>query len=91
MESIENGLFYSSTGPSIKDIGVEGGEISVKSSPTREIAFISNTALGVMHTAEEGFIEDASYALKGPEVYVRVEVTDIRGGKAWSNPIYVER
>ena len=91
MASIESGLFYSSTGPSIEDIGVEGDEIFVKSSPARSIAFISNTALGIMHTAEEGSIEDASYALQGREIYVRVEITDKLGRKAWSNPIYVER
>ena len=91
MESIKDGLFYSSTGPLIKDIRVEGDEIFVKSSPVRSVAFISNTALGIMHTAEEGFIEDASYALKGQEIYVRVEITDKLGRKAWSNPIYVDR
>ena len=91
MKSIKNGLFYSSTGPSIKDIGVEGDEIIVKSSPARSIAFIANTASGMMHTAEEGSIEDAKYALKGQEIYVRVEITDKLGRKAWSNPIYIER
>lgn len=91
MESIKNGLFYSSTGPSIKDIRVEGDEIFVKSSPARSVAFLSNTSSGIMHTAEEGSIEDVSYELKGQEIYVRVEVTDKLGRKAWSNPIYVER
>jgi hypothetical protein len=91
MRGIIDGLFYSSTGPSIEDIGVEGDEIFVKSSPARSIAFISNTSSGIMHTAEEGTIEGASYALKGQEIYVRVEITDKLGRKAWSNPIYVER
>ena len=91
MKSIKDGLFYSSNGPSIEDIGVEGDEIFVESSPARSIAFISNTALGMMYTAEEGSIEDASYALKGQEIYVRVEITDKLGRKAWSNPLYVER
>ncbi len=45
----------------------------------------------MMHTAEEGSIEDAKYALKGQEIYVRIEITDKLGRKAWSNPIYVER
>ena len=87
MRSIENGLFYSSNGPSIKAIRVEGDEIFVESSPARSIAFISNTALGMMYTAERGSIEEASYALKGQEVYVRVEITDKLGQKAWLNPI----
>ena len=91
MKSIKDGLFYSSNGPLIEDIGVEGDEIFVESSPARSIAFISNTALGMMYTAEEGSIEDASYALKGQEIYVRVEITDKLGRKAWSNPLYVER
>ncbi|MEE8355243.1 MAG: CehA/McbA family metallohydrolase [Candidatus Bathyarchaeia archaeon] len=91
MKSINRGLFYSSTGPSIKDIRVEGDAIFVKSSAARSIAFISNTALGMMYTAEEGSLEDASYELTGREIYVRVEITDKLGRKAWSNPIYVEK
>jgi hypothetical protein len=91
MKGIREGMFYSSNGPSIKEILVEGDEIFVKSSAARSIAFISNTALGIMHTAEGDSIEDASYALEGREIYVRVEITDELGRKAWSNPVYVDR
>jgi hypothetical protein len=90
MRSLKDGLFYSSNGPYIKDIRVEGDAIFVKSSPARSIAFISNTSLGMMYTAEGGSLEEASYSLKGQEVYVRVEITDKFGRKAWSNPIYME-
>ncbi len=45
----------------------------------------------MMYTAEEGSLEDASYELTGREIYVRVEITDKLGRKAWSNPIYVEK
>ena len=91
MDSIERGLFFSSNGPSIEDIRVEGEEIVVESSQARSISFIANTALGIKYTAEKGTIKGASYTLKGQENYVRVEVTDELGRKAWSNPLYVER
>jgi hypothetical protein len=70
---------------------LEDDEIFVESSEARSIAFISNTALGMKLTAEEGSLKDASYAMKGQEIYVRVEITDKLSRKAWSNPIFVGR
>ncbi|MFB0557997.1 MAG: CehA/McbA family metallohydrolase [Candidatus Bathyarchaeia archaeon] len=88
--AICRGLFYSSNGPEIYAIEIEGDEIRVASSPARSIGFISNAALGEKNTAEEGVIEEAVYRLMGGERYVRVEVIDQKGRTAWSNPIFIE-
>lgn len=90
MRAILSGLFYSSNGPEIKAIEIEGDEIRVASSMARSIGFISNTALGEMNTVVNGAIEEAVYVLRGGECYVMVEIKDKVGGTAWSNPIIIE-
>ena len=90
VDGIARGLFYSSNGPEIKEIGIDSGEIMVLSSPARSIAFISNGGYGEKSTVEAGFLEEAVYNLRGPERYVRVEVSDWDGRTAWSNPLFIE-
>lgn len=90
MGALRRGLFYSSNGPEIHAIEIEGDEILVASSQARSIGFVSNTALGERNTVEEGLIEEAVYTLRGGERYVRVEVIDQMGRTAWSNPIFIE-
>jgi hypothetical protein len=90
MESIGRGRFYSSNGPEIRAVEVEGGEIRVASSPVKSIAFVSNGGRGENNTVEEGSLEEAVYTVKGSEAYVRIEITDRSGRKAWLNPVYVE-
>ena len=90
MDSIRNGHFYSSNGPEILGIEVSRREIRVTSSPIRSIAFVSNGGHGENNTVNEGYLEEAAYTIKGTEVYIRIEITDWIGRKAWANPIYVE-
>ena len=90
MEGIGRGRFYSSNGPEILDIEIEGGEIRVASSPVKSIAFVSNGGHGENNTVEEASLEEAVYTVTGSEAYVRIEITDRSGRKAWSNPVYVE-
>ena len=90
VDDIARGLFYSSNGPEIRDIGIDGGEIMVSSSPARSIAFISNGGYGEKNTAKTSSLEEAVYILRGPEIYVRIEVSDWDGRTAWSNPLFIE-
>jgi hypothetical protein len=90
MSSIRKGLFYSSTGPEIKNVVVDEDEIRVETSPVRSVSFVSNTALGAKRTGEGSPLGGASYQLRGGERYLRIEVTDDKGRKAWTNPIFFE-
>ncbi|MBA7601500.1 hypothetical protein ES703_08575 [subsurface metagenome] len=91
MSSIRRGLFYSSTGPEIMDIAIDdGGVISVECSSAKEISFVSTPSLGMKFYAEGSPLTGALYKGRLGEAYVRIEVTDYAGGKAWSNPIYNE-
>jgi hypothetical protein len=89
LESIRGGLFYSSTGPKIKGITVDGeGVIHVECSPAKTVSFVSTPSLGMKFHARETPITSVSYPGRPGETYVRVEVTDREGRTAWSNPIY---
>ena len=90
MEGMRNGYFYSSNGPEIRGIEVNRREIRVTSSPVRSIAFVSNGGHGENNTVNEGYLEEAVYTVRGTEAYIRIEITDWNGRKAWANPIYVE-
>lgn len=91
MKSIEDGLFYSSTGPEIKKISIDGdGVVAVECSPVKTISFVSTPSLGMKFYAMDGPLTGASYPGRPGETYIRVEVTDYEGRTAWSNPIYNE-
>ena len=91
MSGIRRGLFYSSTGPEIRDIAIDGeGVISLECSPVKEISFVSTPSRGIKYYAEDEPLTGASYEGRPGETYVRIEVTDYEGRRAWSNPIYNE-
>jgi hypothetical protein len=90
LDSVRDGYFYSSNGPEIRGIEVNRREIRVTSSPVRSIAFVSNGGHGENNTVAEGSLEEAIYTVRGTEAYIRIEITDWNGRKAWANPIYVE-
>lgn len=89
MAAIRAGHFYSSTGPEIKDITIdEEGVISIECSPVRYISFISTPSLGLKYHAMGQPLTKAKYPGRPHENYVRIEIEDFDGRKAWSNPIY---
>ena len=90
VDAISRGLFYSSNGPEIRGLDIGEGVIHVETSPVRWISFVSNPTLGLRYTAERGEITEAEFRVTGDETYIRIEVSDIYGRKAWTNPIYVE-
>ena len=88
MEAIRSGRFYASNGPSIHDITVENGSISVSTSEVKMINFIANVSSGSSFTAAgNGSLTEAEYKIRGSEKYIRVECFDKDGGGAWSNPV----
>jgi hypothetical protein len=88
MEAMRTGQFYSTTGPTIEDVIVSGGEVSVRTSPAREINFMSQSWLGRHFVAPRGeTLTEATFTLRGQERYVRIECGDEQGRWAWTNPV----
>ena len=88
MLAMKSGRFYSSNGPSIHDISVKDGRISVSTSEVKVINFVANVSSGESFTAMgNGSLTGAEYRIRGSERYIRVECFDKDGRTAWSNPV----
>ncbi|MBN1345818.1 MAG: CehA/McbA family metallohydrolase [Phycisphaerae bacterium] len=94
LESLRMGAFYSTQGPEIKDMQVAatflGQCLRVRTTPAQRIAFKGRASCGQCFDAGDGeSIEEAECVLEPMWGYLRVEVTDASGKKAWSNPFLV--
>ena len=87
MKSTRNGLFYSSNGPEIIDVDIDGNLIRVKSSPVKAVSFIANNGYGRRFTALNNPLVEVEYKPRGNEKYIRIEIEDEKGKTAWTNPI----
>jgi predicted metal-dependent phosphoesterase TrpH len=102
MRALEAGAFYSTQGPEILDLDaaereVPSGEhparrapvVSVRCSPVKTITFKGHRSRGRRFVAPEGeTLTAAEYPVLRGESYVRVEVTDAEGKRAWTNPVF---
>mgnify|MGYP001018554886 CR=1 FL=1 len=89
VQSLREGKFYSSQGPEIKQIVVEGDTITVECSPAQRVNFITNAPAGRVIRADDAQLTQASFTARPGLTYVRIEVVDERGRTAWSNPIWL--
>jgi hypothetical protein len=86
LEALKQGEYYSSQGPQIHDVAIEGNEAVIACSPACAIVAVG-AGLGtkLVHGQD---LTRASVPLEGCSgPYVRITVVDDRGRRAWSNPI----
>ena len=90
ISSVKKGLFYSSSGPKIKEISFDGKKVYLRASSVKVINFICDNAKGRSIWEEDGkeFCE-AEFELKGEEKYLRIECIDKNGETAWTNPLFL--
>lgn len=90
LDALKAGYYYSSTGPQIFDIQVQAGEtLRIRCSPANRIWV---TGYGAMSLCAHGHgLTEAEFSLKGvgSSPYFRVTVRDEKGGRAWSNPVWL--
>lgn len=92
MEAIGTGCYYASCGPVIEDFRVEDGIAKVRCSPVKEIHLMAQRNLGSIFFAEESDLMTSQQLELQKEVrYVRAEVVDEKGKRAWSNPIILSQ
>lgn len=87
LESLKDGLFYSSQGPQIHDIRVEDDEILVDCSPAKAVVVSGRGSRGgsVFGTG----LTQARFPLKRfKDSFFRITVVDTVGLKAWSNAVW---
>jgi hypothetical protein len=89
LASLKDGRYYSSQGPEIRDIEIDGDEVVVRCSPARAVSVVGR---GSKSQSEVGDgIEQARLRIKRFNgSWFRVTVIDKDGKKAWSNPIWLD-
>lgn len=85
IRAIRAGRFYATQGPEVHLEKVSDDKVRVICSPVDKIVFQTNTSWAVGRVVSGEDIIEAEYHKYGPDRYVRVEVTDAEGKKAWSN------
>lgn len=84
LEAIRRKDFYATQGPEIH-IFREGKRVIVKCSPVSRISFFSNAVWAWGRCVRGDGLTEASCEIQPFETFIRAEVTDSEGRKAWSN------
>jgi hypothetical protein len=88
MASIRAGSFYSTQGPLFASIHAESGRIAVRTSPVRSIRLVGESYRGSRVLAEEGkWLTGADFDATFDCAYLRVEIEDDSGRRAWTNAL----
>ncbi len=91
LKALEDGAFYSSCGPVIKDFYVDDeGVAHIEASECEKIIFQCDKHPSRMLTAKGEPLMSAQLDLKGDYDYIRVTVIDKHGNRAWTNPIFLK-
>ena len=88
LNALKAGHYYSSQGPEINDIRIEGEEIVVACSPAAVISAQGKGARAKF-VKGEGLTEGRLPLKRFNEGYIRITVLDAQGRHAWSNPFWI--
>lgn len=90
LTALKAGHYYSSTGPQIFDIQVyPGDKVVVRCSPAERV-FVLGESYFAREAHGPGLTEVTLNISTMKTRYLRVIVRDQRGGRAWSNPIWLD-
>lgn len=91
LEAIRHGHFYSTQGPEIFDVQLQGRQVTVRCSPARSI-YVNGDSHYCPNAAQawDGQpLTQATLTLHSQQRYLRVEVVDMQGRSAWTNAYFV--
>ena len=90
LAALREGAGYASCGPEFHDLQVEDGILRIACSEVAEIHCIGRRASGRSFYADHGPpLTRAEIPLPHAPGYIRVEIVDARGRKAWTNPFFL--
>ena len=85
MSALEKGDFYASTGPIIKSIYAENGEIVIECEPAKAIYFRTASRRGFFaHNADKSPITKASFPMVEDDIFVYASVRGFEGDWAYT-------
>ena len=90
VRALKAGRFYATEGPEVHISATVGGKVKVMCSPCSKIQLFTCTDDSDGKVFEgEGLIE-AEYSVREGDRFVRAEVTDELGNRAWTNYITLD-
>lgn len=94
LAGLKHGHFFSTQGPRFTEFHVSGSVIEIACTAVKEVRFRSFGSEGYVQRpgSRSDSLTEASLP-RGfvPDTYVRIELVDHFGLRAWSNPVFVER
>ena len=88
MDAITQGNFYATQAPRFESIRLNGPELIVHTSSVVLVQF-RGPNFRVLAQEDGAHVKQARYTITGEELYVRVEIQDGGGRRAWTNPLWV--
>jgi len=91
LEALKDGRFYASQGPEFLDVEFDGKRLIVRTSPVSVCTISSNKywVAGRCRTGEN--MTENIYEIQPGETFIRCEVADSRGRRAWLSPIALDK
>jgi hypothetical protein len=104
LDALRRGHSYSSTGPVVHGVELDGNAVEVRCGPSRSIFLVAGRAEGaaahagrlpychaarVLERADDGAVTRARLEIPAGAAHVRLEVVDREGRKAWTNPLWI--
>ncbi len=93
LKAIRRGWFYATQGPSIRALSIRRHVCRVECSPVSSIVWHMEGPFGRVARAEGQPLTSGEFDMRprlGRTRYVRVEIIDAHGRKAWSNPAWYD-
>lgn len=87
IRAIRAGRFYATQGPEVHIEKVAPDKVRVVCSPCQKVVFQSNTTWAAGRIVRADGLVEACYTKAPTDRFVRAEVTDAEGNKAWTNYI----
>jgi hypothetical protein len=93
LEAIRKGHFYSTMGPEIYDIQLDGRQVTVHCSPARSIFLIGDYhhCPAAAQTWGGNPLTEATFTLDPQQEYLRVEVVDMEYQSAWTQAYFINK
>jgi hypothetical protein len=103
LDALRTGCFYSSAGPAVHELELDGDTVELRCSPAASVTLLAGKERGarvnagrlgyryrgeILEENDAGEIVAARLQLPPRARYGRLELADARGRKAWTNPLW---
>ncbi len=90
LAALKAGEYYSSTGPELKNVEIDGDVVRVECSPVEHIIAIGQNSASASKDGRNFTRAELPLKKFRRHGWLRVVAMDGRGKRAWSNPIWLE-